>query len=392
MPSSLYGAAPTEDRLVRSPPPSEPLHATWPDVTISTSGHDVADARLHREVEALTRAGLSVEIFGLGDPSGAPPVTSVRTWHRRGPVSRLLLAITLPWRARGRVLFTLDPDLIPAAWLRTRYGHRRLVVDIHEDYRAVLRDRPWARSVLGFGAHTLVRIANVLAARADLTVLADAHLPRTRTQRSLVVPNLPVSSFLAPRAPLDPAPRAIYVGDVRRSRGLRSMLAAIEEAPGWSLDIVGPVAASDQGWLTRWQATSPAASRVRFHGRRPPREAWSLARGAWAGLALLEDTPAFRAAVPSKLYEYLAAGLAVVATSLPRVEQIVSQSGAGVVVPDAAEASATLRKWSGDPEQVARLQQVALSWARHHLGGVSPYDELAAAVLELARSPEGARR
>jgi glycosyltransferase involved in cell wall biosynthesis len=361
-----------------------------PDVTIATSGHDVADGRLHREVEALSRAGLSVELLGLGDPAGAPAAASVRTWPRRGKVSRLLLATTLPWRARGRVLLTLDPDVVPVAWLRTRYGRWRLVVDVHEDYLALLQDRPWARSFVGVGARMLVRVANLLAGQADLTVLADVHLPPERARHALVVPNIPVRSDVSSRTPLDPVPRAIYVGDVRRSRGLRTMLYAIEQAPGWSLDVVGPVAAVDREWLARWRATSPAAGRVRFHDRRPPRQAWSLARGAWAGLVLLDDTPAFRAAVPSKLYEYLANGLAVVATPLPRVQQIITQSGAGVTVSDAAEASATLRAWSADPDAVAQRQQAALSWARRNLDGMSPFDELAAAVRRLAgRHREG---
>jgi hypothetical protein len=39
-------------------------------VTVLTSGHDVADARLHREVAALRRAGLRVEVLGLAEPAG----------------------------------------------------------------------------------------------------------------------------------------------------------------------------------------------------------------------------------------------------------------------------------------------------------------------------------
>ena len=40
-----------------------------PQVSIVTSGHDVADARLHREVAALSRRGLEVE-----SPAGAGTV------------------------------------------------------------------------------------------------------------------------------------------------------------------------------------------------------------------------------------------------------------------------------------------------------------------------------
>jgi hypothetical protein len=36
------------------------------DVTILSSGHDVADARLHRHCAALHRAGLRVEVLARG--------------------------------------------------------------------------------------------------------------------------------------------------------------------------------------------------------------------------------------------------------------------------------------------------------------------------------------
>ena len=55
------------------------------DVSLVTSGHDVADARLHRLVAALTDSGLTVEVIGLGDPAAAPawsPTTPAATCGR----------------------------------------------------------------------------------------------------------------------------------------------------------------------------------------------------------------------------------------------------------------------------------------------------------------------
>jgi glycosyltransferase involved in cell wall biosynthesis len=273
---------------------------------------------------------------------------------------------------------------VPAAWLCARLRRQPLVVDVHEDYLAVLADRSWAGASVGLAAQGVVRLANVLAARADLTVLADTHVPPQNSRQPLVLRNMPDRAGNASSAPLEPLPRALYVGDVRRSRGLWTMLAALEQAPGWSLDVVGPVASSDAGILADWQKRSPAANRVRFHGRRQPREAWALASGAWAGLVLLDDTPAFRAAVPSKLYEYLAAGLPVVATPLRRVEKVIAKSGAGVVVSDAAEAAAVLRAWSEDPSLVGELRRAARAWAQQNVLGAAPYDEFAARVRGLA--------
>jgi glycosyltransferase involved in cell wall biosynthesis len=119
----------------------------------------------------------------------------------------------------------------------------------------------------------------------------------------------------------------------------------------------------------------------------PPEAAWKLASGAWVGLSMLEDTPAFHEAVPSKLYEYLAAGLAVATTPLPRAAEIVRASGGGVVVADAAALSATLRSWAVRPEELEPVRAAAARWARETFAGISAYDELAGRLRELSRRP-----
>lgn len=359
-----------------------------PDVSIVTSGHDVADARLHRIAAALLRAGLSVEVLGLGDGADAPPEAVARTRPRGSRSRRALAALTLPWQARGRVLLVLDPDLVPSASAR-RLAARRLVVDVHEDYLALLDDRAWAGPVAGLAARALVRASTALTRRADLTVVADTHVPPDTARRRLVVRNLPDGGYLPPPSERAAVPRAIYIGDVRRSRGLAVMLEAVAAAPPWTLDVVGPVAPADQEWLDGWLARSTAADRVRLHGRLPPSAAWQLAVGGWAGLALLDDTPAFREAMPTKLYEYLGSGLPILVTPLPRMRQLVEESGAGAVVTDAAAAAATLRDWAAHPNVVEALRASARRWGEEQLYGPSGYDELAAQVRMLARPDQG---
>ncbi len=332
------------------------------DVSLVTSGHDVADARLHRLVAALTDSGLRVEVLGLGDAASAPAgAVAVRTRPRRGARGRLADALVSPWQARGRVVVVLDPDTVPSAWLRRLTG-RKLVVDVHEDYAALLEDRAWAHGVAGGIARAGTGLATSLARRADLTVVADAHVPPAEARRRIVVRNLPYGDYLPGPTDLDDAPRALHVGDLRRTRGLLDMVEAVAAAPGWRLDLVGPVAPADAYELDRRLTAADVAGRVTLHGRKPPHEAWALARGAWVGLSLLQDTPAFRGAVPTKVYEYLACGLPVVATPLPRQAELVEQAGAGVVVADVAAASVALTAYLEQPELLAAQRASARAW------------------------------
>ena len=363
------------------------------DVSVLTTGHDVADARLHRLVSVLTVQDLVVEVDGLGSASDAPSGVAVRTRARRSLAHRLQWAVRLPWRARGRVLLVLDPELVPAATLcrlvQTLRGSsraRQLIVDVHEDYARALADRTWAHGVRLLVARLIVAAALAAAPRADLTVVADDHLPPHRARCRLVLPNLPLPAMLPPRTELESSPRALYVGDVRRSRGLHTMLAVVEQCPAWTLDVVGPLATADQAWLARWRATSPARDRVTFHGRQPPRAAWRLAAGAWVGFCLLDTTPAFTMALPSKVYEYLSCGLAVVTSPLPRAAALVSEAGAGTVVADARGAVTALRAWSEQPVLVRAYQEAARTWTKRQTTGAHAYAAFTEEVTRLATS------
>jgi glycosyltransferase involved in cell wall biosynthesis len=349
-----------------------PPRRARPDVSIISTAHDVADARLHREVAALIRNELSVEVLALGAAANGPTAAQIRTTARRGPLLRAVRALLIPWRARGRVVITLDPDVAFGAWLRRAVlGRRRtrLVVDVHEDYGALLRDRAWARGPVGLIARVWGGSGMFAAARSDLAVVADDHLQPT-LRRRIVLRNLPDLSMLPGPSDREQHPRALYVGDLRASRGLFEMVEAVRTAPGWSLDLVGPVSKADAARLADLLAEDDDLSaRVRLHGRLPPARAWELARGAWVGLLLLADTPAFREAIPSKLYEYLHCGLAVISTDLPRSAQLLNDSGAGHVVRDAARAADQLREWSSDTTELEAKRRAARAWAAAHQPG-----------------------
>lgn len=353
------------------------------NVTVLSSAHDVADARLHREVASLLRAGARVEVIALGDAGSGPAGAVVASAPRRGLGRRVWRAVWWPWRASGAVLVALDPDMAVGAAVRTRIGGRRLVVDVHEDYAELLADRAWARGWRGRVARGLLGLARWAQRVADLVVAADEQV--SCAVEPLILRNLPDRGQLP--APAEPGerPRALYVGDVRRSRGLFAMLQAIADAPGWTLDVVGPVAAGDADDLAELLVADPELeSRVTWHGRQPPDRAWQLAPGAWVGMMLLEDTPAFRRAMPSKLYEYLACGLPVLTTALPRPAELVERTGAGRTVADAGSAAEVLRAWAADPAGHRTVVKAAVR-AGQGFDASAELDRFAQQVVGLAR-------
>jgi glycosyltransferase involved in cell wall biosynthesis len=362
------------------------------DVSLISSGHNVADARLHRLVGALVRSGLSVEVIALGSTTDAPAGAA---FHRAvGGKSiwwRVIRSLALPWQVQGKVILAIAPELIPMSIFAARMRKHPIAVDVYEDYLPLLRDRAWAKGLTGALARVIAMIATGLAKRADLTVVADVQVPPLRAINRLVVRNLP-DLDLPSTDEIDKEPRAIYIGDVRRSRGLATMLATIEATyhagVPWRLDVVGPVAPADQLFVDEWQAHSPAAHLVTFCGRQTLANSWERALGAWVGLSFLEPTPAFMAAIPSKLYEYAAAHLAVLTTPLPRAEKLVVEHALGKVVADSEEAAAALISWASDVAELRTVRAAAAKWAKT-LDSSAEYGRFAEQVATLGARRQG---
>jgi glycosyltransferase involved in cell wall biosynthesis len=182
---------------------------------------------------------------------------------------------------------------------------------------------------------------------------------------------------------LSETPRAIYIGDIRKTRGLYSMLKIAELSPRWSFDFIGPIASEDSHYVAEWLKNSSAASRVKFHGVLAPNKSWEFAKGAWVGLTMLENTPAFVEAVPSKLYEYSYAGLAVISSPLPRCVELINESGGGVISQSDEGAASVLNSWADNRDALLNIRRKSKIWGRETLNPDAHYLTFRAAVEKL---------
>jgi len=368
------------------------------DISIISSGASLADARLHRLTRALLRAGLSVEIFAPGNPKDAPSSTSklfIRKpflsnhWKISSLGPRYFRSRYFVFRSRGRVIYAISPEAIAPSFAIAKLLRKKLAVDFFEDYLRLLNDRAWTKryfGIVGWIAKSDTKSALWFAKRADLTTVADIQVPPFDARNRLVVRNLPDASLLTFSGERASTPHAIYIGDLRKSRGLHDMLRVAELASHWEFDFVGAVASSDQEFVNQWlRAHDPNQSRVRFHGRLAPQDSWKFAAGAWVGLSLLESTPAFVEAVPSKLYEYMAVGLATISTQLPRCVELIEVSRSGAIESTPEGVAERLKAWQENPEELDRLRSQGKKWAADNLDSEREYAIFAAEMVKLTR-------
>jgi len=358
------------------------------DVSILAAGRDVSNARLQRVMASCVEAGLRVELFSSGNKADLPLGVVFHSVAKGSRVTRIVNSFALPWRARGRVLFTPDPEGAIAIWLSTFVRKRPWVADVREDYRLLIEDRAWAQGARKFLALLLARLAVFACARADVTIVVDDWVRPLQGKKRLVVRNAPDIRFLPDPQEPDLLPRALYVGDVRRSRGLWSMLRTMELTPDWQLDIVGKISSDDIAEVLLWKEHSLAASRVKFHGTLKPEDSWMFAKGAWVGLSLLENTPAFQRAWPTKIGEYLACGIPVITTDLPRPREVIISTRAGASVDfettelTAGQTAGILNSWAENPDKYREVRDRARAQVETWRSGAN-YNLIAQAIAQL---------
>jgi glycosyltransferase involved in cell wall biosynthesis len=229
----------------------------------------------------------------------------------------------------------------------------------------------------------------LLAAEALFVRMADAVVTaspgyaqemsrRYRVADPVVVLNVP-DAAPPPGAPpaRDGDPALVYIGGLLPGRGLEIAIRSLAFAPDATLDLIGPVHADYATALAHIAVDAKVEERVRIIPPVAPDEVVERLTGYDAGLSLIEPIcRSYELTMPNKVFEYLAAGVPVLASDMPTQAAFVRDHPAGVVTrlnPHAVAASATAI--SGATRQI-----VPLRWADQR-------DALAAAYAA-ARTPK----
>jgi glycosyltransferase involved in cell wall biosynthesis len=377
------------------------------ELTIDPRARRAAIAARERDFEVV---GLCGPIAGLdAAPLDGVPVVRVgrplrphRGWARassssgreplplrelRGLVRLLRLAArTATFYLAGRrlggfqIVLANDLDTLPAGWLLARRTGARLVYDAHEIYSAFEAHPPRLQHALS------LRLERALTHRAAAVTtvsepIAD-ELERVLrlSRRPLVVPNAPERREGELRQFTGPL-RAIYQGSLGPGRSLDDLLAA-SGVPDVALAL--RILFVDSGELREVVAARGLSESTSVLEPVTPDAAVDALRDFEVGLIF--DRPQSRnieLSAPNKLYEYLMAGLAIVAPRLPGLTPLVEGEGVGVTFePGRPEAlRAALADLARDRPRVEEMRLRAHRLALERLNAESGADALAAALF-----------
>jgi glycosyltransferase involved in cell wall biosynthesis len=307
-----------------------------------TSVHPPFDIRIfHKECKTLSQARYQVVLIAPHDQEeevdGVRILAIPKTKSRLERMTKIQCRLYKEALRQDVDIFHFhDLELLPAGLLLKLCG-KRVIYDVHEDYSQALLSREWIPSWLRRIVTQMVACGEVLGTQFfDGVAAATPHIAkRFSASKTMTVQSFPLLNESAKNKAIPHRKRekiVAYIGVVSALREAKEMLDAIAMLPGHlsaRLRIAGafnPVGLEDE------LRKSPGWDRVDFLGWQRHEEAMAMLGQVRMGLALFHPVPNHTEAQPNKLFEYMSAGIPVIASNFPLWRRVVEDTQCGLLV------------------------------------------------------------
>lgn len=313
-----------------------------PKIAHLTSVHSRYDTRIFlKECTSLAKTGYEVHLVvadGKGDEQkngvnihdvGASNGRFDRMRHAPGRVLKKALELN------ATIYHLHDPELIPIG-LKLKKADKKIIFDAHEDVPKQLLNKPYlnkplrwllSKSFSIFEKRTSKKLDAIVAATP---FIRDKYLKMG--VKSVDINNYPLLGELALKK-IDWAKKkkqVCYVGGISRIRGILEVVQAMEYIKqGTYLSLAGEFSERDieikvrrcKGW-----------AKVKAIGFLSRKEVAGVLSSSIAGLVTFLPAPNHIDAQPNKMFEYMSAGIPVIASNFPLWRKIIEDNQCGICV------------------------------------------------------------
>jgi glycosyltransferase involved in cell wall biosynthesis len=337
-----------------------------PRVAHLSTVHRPDDPRiLLKECATLREAGYDVVLIGRGQRPADAGVRFVSIGEPRGRLHRMTVVAAHMLRVaraeRAAIYHFHDPELIPVG-MALKLGGARVVYDVHEDLPRQIAYKPYLPSLSRGPLGAAAALLEAVAGRAvDAVVAATPRIAgRFPHNKTVIVQNFPLSAEfdgLADARPYASRPEIVaYVGRITPVVGALVMADAariVARARATRFVFAGPV---DPETSAEMQVRA-APAQVEMPGWIDRTTVAGVLGDARVGLVLFQLVENYVEAYPTKLFEYMAAGVPVVASDFPLWREIIDGAGCGLLVDpgDPSAVAAAILELLSDPERAGEM-------------------------------------
>lgn len=377
-------------------------------VAVLTTVHPPTDTRIfHKQVVSLVKAGYQVTYFARYIPGVEADLRQrgIRYEPLYNPskrIGRLLAWFQLIQRLRiGNydIWHFHDPELLPLLVLaRSAFApHVRLIYDVHEDVPSQIKLKLYIPTWLRWPTAVIAdSIEHWGMPRCDRVITVTDAIQRrcnTFTSNTLIVRNYPIIEESIPPHKLPVAERilrVIYTGGMTEARGIREIVRAMDLLHDLPIDLylLGLFFPA----TFEAEICENSGTNVHIVSQVPFVQVHGYLEQSDIGIVCFHPSPNHVEAMPNKLFEYMEAGLPVIASEFPLWREIIEGVGCGLLVdPCNPQAIAdAIRQLATDPELRARMGQAGAaavrerySWRSEEQTLLNMYAELAAQLSEV---------
>jgi glycosyltransferase involved in cell wall biosynthesis len=311
-----------------------------------TSVHTPFDPRIfHKECRSLSRAGFDVTVIGkdwqAGVRDGVEIISVPGSASRWGRMTKTVWNVYQLAKDRDAYVYHFhDPELIPIGLLLRLHG-KRVLYDIHEDMpKEILSKLYLPECSRGFIAWAVDKIEGLASRQfSGLVAVTPSIAERFRplNKNMIIVHNYPyVRELIRDSNDIPWSSRrqsVAYVGGLTKSRAIHEMVEAMallpDELPA-RLELAGPEVKDDTDLSELRQQSGWA--RVQHYGFIDQPSTFQILRGVRAGLVLYHPEPNQVESLPQKIFEYMGAGLPIIASDFPFWRKIIGGASCGIFV------------------------------------------------------------
>jgi len=312
-----------------------------------TTAHPRSDTRIFIKEAQTLASRLPHKVYlmvadGKGSMEEELGKVSIHDIGRLGG-GRLGRTFIAPWRGfvairklAPAVVHFHDPELIPLGMFLRVIGYK-VIYDVHEDMPRQIFSKYYIPKIIRYPASLAMSALEWLCSRVCTAVIpaTPVFADRFPANKTFVVQNFPIGSELVVPNPVPYGKRPpgfAYLGGIEKVRGAFEMIQAFECLNGISgatLELAGWFSPSN---LENELRALPGWSSVHFHGEVARPQVARILGNVRAGLVVLHPEPTHIESYPIKMFEYMAAGLPVIASDFPVWRRIIDDAGCGLLV------------------------------------------------------------